>query len=46
MSLGMAVFACTPANSENEKTLKLIKNIKQYSGVLLKIVRKFGGIPI
>lgn len=34
------------ATSENEKKAKLVNNIKKYSGVLLKMIRKFGGIPI
>lgn len=34
------------ATSENEKRAKLIKNINKYSGVVLKLVRKFGGVPL
>lgn len=34
------------ATSENDKKTKLINNIQKYSGVVLKLLRKFGGVPV
>ena len=34
------------ATSENEKRAKLAGGINKYAGVLLKMLRKFGGMPV
>ena len=34
------------ATTENQKKAKLANNINSYAGVLLKMLRKFGGIPV
>jgi len=34
------------ATTENQKRARLVRNINKYADVLLKIVRKLGGVPI